>query len=104
MTDMTIEEELSITCEQRDALEIECARLENEVEALRKDAARYRFLIGSDWGISTGHRELYPEDFNKAIDAAMNGANARVNPDRNGLGLNALLGRKHSTRNEHEDD
>ena len=42
MSDMTIEEELSITCEQRDALDIECARLEKENEALRKDAELWR--------------------------------------------------------------
>ena len=44
MIEMTAEEELAVVCEQRDALDIECARLEKEVEALRKDAERYRWL------------------------------------------------------------
>lgn len=79
MTDMTIEEELSTTCEQRDALDIECARLEKEVDALRKDAKRYRWLrdkcnhvhVGVHIQFSSNER-----DADAAIDAAMKGANA----------------------------
>lgn len=84
MTDMTIDEELSITCEQRDALDIECARLEKEVDALRQDAERYRWLrikcglVPSAFGIgqvamtlagSTDERDAKRLDAH--IDAAM---------------------------------
>lgn len=74
MTDMTIEEELSVTCEQRDALDIECARLEKEVEALRKDAGRFRWLRDKcnhnvvGWHIQFSTQE---RDLGAAIDAAM---------------------------------
>ena len=59
MPDMTVEEELSATCEQRDALDIECARLEKEVEALRKDALRLDWL--DDNGFSA-YRAIDPID------------------------------------------
>ena len=85
MTDMTIDEELSITCEQRDALDIECARLEKEVDALRKDAERYRWLRKHlvNWcpdddtaRLSWSAREVLDAE----IDAAMNGANDNYIP------------------------
>ena len=84
MTDMTIEEELSITCEQRDALDIECARLEKENEALRKDAERYRWLRNDatdEWDVtrwidSDTQEILFGDDLDNEIDAAMNGANS----------------------------
>ena len=82
MTDMTIEEELSITCEQRDALDIECARLEKEVDALRKDAERYRWLRDQNnseavedmirvYNYGDGAKLLDGEELDAAIDAAM---------------------------------
>ena len=100
MIEMTAEEELAVVCEQRDALGIECARLEKEVEALRKDAERYRWLrndgdrsnssyIARPLGVYGLGPRLYTHD---ALDAeiehsrtvqrscttgtAMNGANA----------------------------
>ena len=92
MTGMTIEEELSITCEQRDALDIECARLEKEVDALRQDAERYRWLRDragatnrqphiAQWpAASIDEAVKYPQirhvGLDAAIDAAMQGANA----------------------------
>ena len=59
MTDMTIEEELSVTCEQRDALDIECERLEKEVEALRKDAERLDWLDANGF---SAYRAIDPID------------------------------------------
>ena len=57
MTGMTIEEELSITCEQRDALDIECARLEKEVDALRQNLQGTRDM--SEWHpIKTAPKDL----------------------------------------------
>ena len=76
MTDMTIEEELSITCEQRDALDIECARLEKENEALRKDAERYRWLREEAFQATAARIvQMLPGHMDAEIDAAMNGAN-----------------------------
>ena len=79
MTDMTIEEELTVTCEQRDALDIECARLEKEVAALRIAAIQIgqvtkamREYVGAPEG---GNFAKYVHECTATIDAAMQGAN-----------------------------
>ena len=80
MPDMTIEEELSVTCEQRDALDIECARLEKEVAALRIAAIQIghvtkamREYVGPANG---GNFAKYVHGWASGIDAALSGANA----------------------------
>lgn len=83
----TLEGELAVTCEQRDALDVECARLEKEVEALRHDAERYRRLVASGkfvpgvnggWGLGCGaYAKATKQELDAAVDT-MKGHNTRA--------------------------